>query len=47
MISGAADPEEIRQLHAAGADGFLQKPFDTRELLARIEGVILGRRRSA
>jgi two-component system, OmpR family, response regulator len=36
IISGVADPDEINELRAAGADDFLKKPFQIDELIARI-----------
>lgn len=36
IISGVADPDEIRDLMSAGADDFLRKPFQIDELIARI-----------
>ena len=36
IISGVADPDEIAELKAAGADDFLRKPFQIDELIARI-----------
>src|SRR5512140_2249087 len=36
MISGVADPDEIAELRASGADDFLRKPFQIDELIARI-----------
>lgn len=36
MISGVADPDEINELMAAGADEFIQKPFDVAELIERM-----------
>jgi excisionase family DNA binding protein len=36
IISGVADPDEIKELMAAGADDFLRKPFQIDELLARL-----------
>ncbi len=35
-ISGKASSEDIREIKAAGAAGFLSKPFGTRDLLAAI-----------
>lgn len=37
FVSGVVAQEEIDRLTAAGADGFLRKPFDIRTLMARIE----------
>jgi two-component system, OmpR family, response regulator len=36
IISGVVDKDEIEELMAAGADDFLQKPFQIDELLARM-----------
>jgi excisionase family DNA binding protein len=36
VISGVVDKDEIEELMAAGADDFLQKPFQIDELLARM-----------
>lgn len=36
MISGVADPDEIRELQAAGADAFIKKPFDVAIVLNKI-----------
>lgn len=36
IISGVADPDEIQELKAAGADDFLRKPFQIDELISRI-----------
>ena len=40
IVSGAADPAEVERLMAAGADGFLQKPFSMAALLARVETLL-------
>lgn len=42
MISGVADPDEIEELRAAGADDFLRKPFQIDELIARILDLVQG-----
>jgi DNA-binding response OmpR family regulator len=39
-ISGVADPEEIKELQAAGADDFIRKPFDINEVIARVADMI-------
>ncbi len=36
MISGVADPDEVRELRAAGADEFIKKPFDINAVINRI-----------
>lgn len=36
MISGVADPDEVRDLRAAGADEFIKKPFDINAVINRI-----------
>ena len=36
IISGVADPDEIAELKAAGADDFLKKPFQIDELISRL-----------
>lgn len=36
MISGVADPDEVRELRAAGADDFIKKPFDINAVINRI-----------
>lgn len=36
IISGVADPDEVAELRAAGADDFIRKPFDINEVIARI-----------
>jgi DNA-binding response OmpR family regulator len=36
IISGVADPDEIAELRAAGADEFLKKPFQIDDLISRL-----------
>lgn len=36
MVSGVADPEEVVELYAAGADEFIRKPFDISAVIARM-----------
>jgi len=36
IISGVADPEEITELRAAGANDFIRKPFDINAVIHRI-----------
>lgn len=40
IVSGAADPEEIRKLTAAGADDFIKKPFDVNHLIERMVALL-------
>lgn len=40
VISGVADPDEVEELHAAGADEFIRKPFDINEVITRIVGLV-------
>lgn len=40
IVSGAATDEETQRLLAAGADGFLQKPFGLGKLLRQIETLL-------
>ncbi len=40
IISGVADPDEIEELKAAGADDFLKKPFQIDELISRILNLV-------
>jgi excisionase family DNA binding protein len=35
-ISGVADPEEIQELHQAGIDEFIRKPFEIRAVINRM-----------
>lgn len=37
LLSAVADDEEILACQSAGADGFISKPFDLEDLLARIK----------
>lgn len=36
IVSGAVSPTEVEQLKAAGADDFIQKPFDVDKLISRM-----------
>jgi two-component system, OmpR family, response regulator RpaA len=36
IVSGAVDPSEVKALLAAGADDFIQKPFDLQHLIGRM-----------
>lgn len=36
VISGVADPDEVNELTAAGADEFIRKPFDINLVISRI-----------
>jgi excisionase family DNA binding protein len=36
IISGVADPDEVAELKAAGADDFIRKPFDINAVINRI-----------
>lgn len=39
-ISGAADPQEVAELKAAGADEFIRKPFDINQVINRIAELV-------
>ncbi|MCO6437076.1 MAG: response regulator [Phycisphaerae bacterium] len=39
-ISGVADPDEVNELMAAGADEFIRKPFDINHVIERIEQLV-------
>ncbi|MFG0247132.1 MAG: response regulator [Phycisphaerales bacterium JB052] len=39
-VSGVVEQIEVEKLMQAGADGFLKKPFELRELVDRIEGLL-------
>jgi len=40
VISGVADPDEIRELTAAGADEFIRKPFDINAVIDRVAEMV-------
>jgi len=40
LISGVVDPSEVQELLAAGADEFIQKPFDMDHLINRIAELV-------
>jgi len=40
MISGVADPDEVAELRAAGADEFIRKPFDINMVIHRIADLL-------
>lgn len=42
-ISGVADPDEAKELLAAGADEFIRKPFDINHVIERIEHLVSAR----
>lgn len=39
-VSGVVEPSEVDMLRQAGADDFLKKPFDLREMISRIESLL-------
>lgn len=40
VISGVADPDEISELKAAGADEFIKKPFDINAVIDRVAELV-------
>ena len=40
IISGVADPDEVAELRAAGADEFIRKPFDINLVINRIADLV-------
>ena len=40
LISGVADPDEVQELMAAGADDFLRKPFQIDALINRMAELV-------
>lgn len=42
IISGVADPDEVRELKAAGADEFIRKPFDINAVITRLSQLVSG-----
>ncbi len=40
VISGVADPDEVAELRAAGADEFIRKPFDINEVISRVADLV-------
>lgn len=40
VVSGVVEADEVERLMEAGADGFVKKPFDLRELVGRIESLL-------
>jgi len=40
VISGVADPDEVAELKAAGADEFIRKPFDINAVINRIADLV-------
>lgn len=39
-ISGVADPDEVEELRAAGADDFIRKPFDIKAVIGRMSELV-------
>lgn len=42
IVSGAVDPEELEGLRADGADEFIKKPFDIKQLISRMVELLRG-----
>lgn len=40
VVSGVADPDEIKELMSSGADEFIRKPFDITEVIGRIAKLV-------
>ncbi len=40
IISGVADPDEIADLRAAGADDFIRKPFEIEQVICRMADML-------
>jgi len=40
IISGVADPDEVAELMAAGADEFIRKPFDINDVISRVAELV-------
>jgi len=40
LVSGVVNPEEVQALLAAGADGFIKKPFDIDHLINRVAELV-------
>jgi excisionase family DNA binding protein len=40
IISGVADPDEVTELMAAGADDFIKKPFDIESVISRVADMV-------
>lgn len=40
VVSGVADPDEIKELLSCGADEFIRKPFDITEVIDRIAKMV-------
>ncbi len=40
VISGVADPDEVEELRAGGADDFIRKPFDINAVIARMSELL-------